>query len=106
MKLTKIERRRWRTLIANLRRLSTSPTVVKTIRLDYDGLIARHKTHYLIKVSSMLSFQQRCETLAHEWAHVLDNFERHCGDEDKQHSETWGVYYSACYRLALKEILA
>src|SRR5262245_22401235 len=50
---------------------------------------------FLIRLADDLSADNLCETLRHEWAHVLrEHIPRPEGDEQGFHDELWGLLHS------------
>lgn len=107
MKLSKRRHRLWRYWIRALRKHLNPgvPVEVRTIKMaghgDSDGVVKLGRlVKIVISVSNTSTWQERKDTLIHEWAHSME-WSAHWFDDSpkKEHGETWGVWYAKAYEL-------
>lgn len=102
MRLTKHNRRQWLSRVRLLKRAlpTAKPVRVRTgrCRSDHAANVADCGDRFVITVDNRLSYEARIDCLLHEYAHCLDDFARHGGDEAKEHGPRFGAWQAACYR--------
>lgn len=103
-KLNDDQKRRWKKWINRLKtELPTDkPVVIRTQKISTNdlGFFSNEPDHYYIAISKTSSWNERVDTLIHEYAHALDHEGVTAGLlKEKHHSESWGIYYAKCYSL-------
>lgn len=112
MKLSKRQRRLWQYLIQQLKKNFSPgvPVQVKTSRLkgisaECEAIIQLGRmTKIIIRVDPRQDWKLKFDALMHEWAHAMEwSANWHEGRPQKEHGETWGVWYSKIYRHLLDD---
>ena len=106
VKLTKLQRGQWTYSICQLRkhfnpgvRVRVASYPLSGICGDCNGIIKlRRLVEVKIRINSNRAFNERYDTLMHEWAHAMEweaNWED--GSAKRTHGPGWGVWYAAIY---------
>jgi hypothetical protein len=74
-------------------------TIVRLVDIKDCGELILDRGRYTIYIKQNQSWNNMVDSLIHEWAHVLDEWD---GTTREEHRDSWGVWYSRCYRAYLK----
>jgi hypothetical protein len=111
MKLSKRRRRLWNFYVKTLKE-QLPPGVPVTVQTrpmkicgDSVGIMKLGRmVGIVIRINSNRCWRCKTDTLMHEWAHAME-WSAHWvdGSPKEDHGETWGVWYSKCYRLLVED---
>lgn len=73
--------------------------IVASVPGGYRALCERKQDHYLIRIEKSVPLEWRYWLLAHEWGHLLDDWQAARDD----HDASFGYWYSKAWNVIFKE---